>query len=299
MDFFLQISVSGLMVGAVYSLIALGFVLILKATGILNLAQGELLLIGAFVCWALLDADLPLWLSIIVTLAIAALLGLLLERFLLRPMIGQPLISIMMMTIALSVVLKAVAGIVWGSEPRSYPSIFPLSGIELGPVSVSTQMGISCLIALAAVAILSAFFKWTKLGLGMRAVAEDPQAARATGVRIKTIFSAVWIISAMIAAIGGFLLGASSGLGLHLGGLGLKTLAVVLLGGLESIKGAILAGFIVGVAENLAIGYIDPFLMDHGIRGAGIGGTFTYIIMMLVLLVRPYGLFGQKRIERI
>lgn len=294
MDFFFQLLLTGLMVGGIYSLIAVGFVLIYKASGIFNLAQGEMLMFSAYACWALLvQANLPLWLGLLLTLVVAALLGLGIERFALRPMIGQPLLAIVMITIALSIILKGVITGIWRGSQYYLPDFIPAAPIKIGGVILSQQHLYCFAAAVLAVIVLSLYFNRTKSGLAMRAVAENHQVAQGSGISVKMVFATTWAIAAIVSAIGGVLLGSINGVNFNLGLLGLKALPVVLLGGLESIFGAIIAGLAMGVLESMAAGYLDPLV------GGGIQDVFPFIILLLVLLVRPYGLLGLRTIERV
>jgi len=299
LDMFLQLVLSGVMVGSVYGLIALGFVLIFKASGVINLALGELLVWGAFISWTFLDMGLPVWIAIPITLVFCALLGMVIERLALRPMIGQSVFAIVMMTIALSIVLKYSAMLVWGAEQRGLPKVFPIKAINLGDIVLSEQLVWIFFISIAMVILFSLFFSRTKSGLAMRAVAENHKVAQSVGVSVKRVFSISWAICAVIAGLGGFLLASFSSVNFDLAELGLMALPVVLLGGLDSIHGAIIAGIVIGISQNLAGGYIDPYLIEHEILAGGIKGIFPFIIMIIVLMVKPHGLFGQKRIERI
>ncbi len=294
MDFFLQLMLTGLMVGAIYSLVAVGFVLIYKASGIFNLAQGELLMIAAYMCWAfLVQAHLPLWLGLLLTLGAAALLGLVIERLALRPMIGQPLFAIVMITIALSIILKGIVTGIWRGSQYYFPEFLAAAPMHLGGVILSQQHLYCFVAAILAVVALTFYFNRTKSGLAMRAVAEDHQVAQSTGVSVKMVFAMTWAIAAIVSAIGGILLGSINGVNFNLSVLGLKALPVVLLGGLDSILGAIIAGLAVGVLENVAAGYLDPLV------GGGLQDVFPFIILLFVLLVKPYGLLGLRKIERV
>lgn len=300
MDTFLQLTLSGIMVGAVYALVAMGFVVIYKASGIFNLCLGEMLLLGAGICWMLLvPLELPAWLAIILTFVFGIFMGSILERLAIRPMIGQPVFAAIMMTIALSLFLQGASLLGWSGEIYIYPELFPDEAMQFGGVAISQQLVSIFIFALLAVAAFSFFFMFTKGGLAMRAVAEDHRVAQSTGISVKRIFSLSWILAALVAVLGGILLGSVNGVSIALSTIGLTALPVVLLGGLDSIFGAIIAGFLVGVLQNLATGYLNPLIADAGITGGGTQVVFPYVIMMIVLFIRPYGLFGMKRIERI
>lgn len=294
MAVFLQLIFSGLMTGGVYALVALGFVVVWKSTSVFNFAQGEILMVSAYICWALLvQVGLPLWATFICTFAIAAGLGLVVERFALRPMIGQPLLAAMMITLALIAVLDGLVTIIWGSRQEVLPDFFPREPLHLGTVMISQQLLLAFVIAIALFFAFVLFFKRSRYGLAMRATAEDHQVTRSLGIKVSSSFAMAWVVACIVAAVGGILLGSVNGVNMNLGFLGLKAFPVVILGGLDSIPGAIIAGLIVGVLEKLATGYIDPLV------GGGFAEIFPFIVLLFVLLVRPYGLFGQARIERI
>jgi len=285
---------SGILTGGIYALIALGFVVIYKATGVFNFAQGEIVMVSAYICWALLvQFGLPLWISFALTFAFAAGLGLVVERFALRPMIGQPLLAAMMITLALIAVLDGLVTVIWGSRQEVLPDFFPRAPLHLGSVMISQQLLMGFGIAVALFVAFVLFFKRTKIGLGMRATAEDHQVSMSLGIKVSSSFAISWVIACIVAAVGGILLGSINGVNMNLAFLGLKAFPVVILGGLDSIPGAIIAGLLVGVLEKLATGYIDPLV------GGGFAEIFPFIILLFVLLVRPYGLFGTKKIERI
>ena len=297
MSLFLQLALSGLMVGGVYSLVALGFVMIYKASGILNLAQGEILVLGAFFCYSFsMQLHFPIWLSFVLTFCGSALLGLVVERLFLRPLTGQSVLAIVMMTIALSVFLRGLILVGWGGDIYAYRPFFPQGVIAFADVKVSQELLYSFVVSLSAMGLLILYFNRTKTGLDMRAVAEDHQIARSTGIRIESVFAMAWVIAAVVSAVGGVLTGSFAGLHIGLSQIGLKALPVVLLGGLDSLSGAVVAGLIIGVLENVAAGYLDPLI---GVAGGGIKDAFPFIVMIFILAIRPYGLFGMKRIERI
>jgi branched-chain amino acid transport system permease protein len=295
MKIFLQYTLSGLMTGIIYGLVAMGFVLIYKSSKILNFAQGTILMLLAYVSWSFFtQLHLPPWLAFLATIAVAVILGLLVERFVLRPLIGQPLLAIIMVTIALAALLEGIEFLVWESELRVYePALLPAGLVHIGPLVLSQAEILSFCIAMVLVFIFSLFFKYTRQGLAMRAVAEDHQAAQSKGIRVHKVFAWAWIISVIVSAIGGILLGSIVGISYAMSWIGLKVFPVVLLGGLESLPGAIIAGLVVGVLENLAGGYLDPLV------GGGIKEIFPFVILIFVLLIKPYGLFGLVRIERI
>jgi branched-chain amino acid transport system permease protein len=290
----LQLVVGGVAIGGVYSLIALGFVLIYKATDVLNLAHGELLLVGAYVSYALIaQIGLPLPLALLGTFAFAIVLGLAIERLALRPLIGEPVISVIMVTIGLAILLRALVVLVWGSEYRVYPQVLPKESLHLGPVTIGQEFVWSFVIAAALVALFGALFRYTKMGIAMRAVADDQQAALSMGINVRAVFAMSWVVAALVASVGGMLLASIQGVGVLLATLGLKALPVAIVGGLDSIIGAAVGGIIVGVLETLSAGYLDIPL------GGGVRDVVPFVFLVVVLLLKPYGLFGKPRIERV
>lgn len=294
MEAIIQSLVSGIVIGSIYALVALGFVLIYKSTAVINFAQGELLLFGAFLCLTLVTAlKIPFWLAFFATLIVSGVLGLLLERFFLRPMIGEPIISIIMLTIGLASVLKGAIHIVWGSETRVYPEVFPSQPLMLGNISVSQVYIYSVAFAIICLVLFNIFFRFSSAGIAMRAVANDQQAAQSMGISIKRIFGIAWAIAAVVASIGGILIGNINGVNSSLSAFGLKVFPAVILGGLDSIPGAILGGLIIGILEALSGIYLDPILE---------GGTkevVPFIVLVIVLMLKPYGLFGTEEIEKV
>lgn len=294
MIFFLQLMVTGLVVGSMYALVALGFVLIYKSSRVINFAQGELVLVGAYVCLILTATyRVPFLLAFAITMAAAILLGLAIERLFLRPMIGEPVLSIIMLTIGLSSLLKGLVEFIWGTETRVYPPIFPTKPVEFGGIVVSQVYLWSFILSAIFLVIFSLFFKFTKSGIAMRAAADDEDAALSMGISIKKIYGMAWAIAALVAGVGGIIIGNINGVNVSLSAIGLNVFPVVILGGLDSIPGAIVGGLVIGILENLAGGYLDPFF------GGGVKEIFPFLILVLVLMVKPYGLFGLERIERV
>jgi branched-chain amino acid transport system permease protein len=294
MDILLQLTVSGLVTGGVYALIALGFVLIYKATSIINFATGEFMMIGAYIFYSLMVYfGLPAIPAFLGVMAFAALLGFLVERLILRHMLGQPTISIVMVTIGLSSILMGAAEMIWGSEYRSFPKILPRAPIIIGDIVIRSNLFYGFVLAVLVVIIFTVLFKYAKVGVAMRATADDQTAAFSMGINVKTIFSLSWAFGAVAAIIGGIIIGNIGGVHPTLGHIGLKIFPVVILGGLDSIGGAVLGGFIVGVVENLAGGYLDPYFKG------GVKDVAPFVVLIVILLLRPYGLFGKKEIERL
>jgi branched-chain amino acid transport system permease protein len=293
-DIFLQLMVSGVAVGGIYALIALGFVLIYKATSILNFATGEFMMLGAYFCYTFLVLlGLPVIPTFLIVMLCAALLGFLVERLILRHMLGQPTISIVMATIGLGSILTGLAEILWSSDFKSFPQIFPRAPIDLGFAIVRSNMFYGFVISVAAVIVFSLIFKYAKVGIAMRATANDQMAAYSMGINVRSMFTLAWALGAIAAGLGGVVIGNIGGIQPNLGHIGLKIFPVVILGGLDSIGGAILGGFIIGVVENLAGGYLDPYF------GGGVKDLAPFVLLVVILMVKPYGLFGKREIERL
>lgn len=294
MAFFLQMVLSGILLGSVYSLVAIGFVIIYKSSGVINFAQGHLLAFGALVLWTFIGAlGFPLLVGGLLTILLTAFLGVIIEYLTIRPMTGQPLMAVIVMTIGLAAFLTSLMPCLFGATEKAYPHIFPKGGLQIGPLIISYEYLFSFITALVMVAIFLYFFHRTKLGLLMRAVADGHDCARSCGVKVGIIFRWTWAIAAVSAMIGGYLLGSIENVSPSMTSIGLRVFPVVILGGLNSITGCIIAGPIVGVLELLAIGYGDPI-----VRG-GSGDVMPYIIILLTLIFRPYGIFGEEEIERI
>jgi branched-chain amino acid transport system permease protein len=294
MDILLQVIITGLVTGGVYGLIALGFVLIYKATSVLNLAMGEFMTLGAFICFTVLSQfEAPFYAAFVVTLFSAFILGIVVEKLILRPLIGEPIISVIMVTIGLGVILRGVMYMVWTPTFRSFPQIFPPEPLRLGFAVVPSGLWWGFLIALVGTVIFLLIFKFSRTGIAMRATANDQQAALSMGISVRRIFALAWCFGASASVIGGIVIGNISGISVYMGDVGLRVLAVVILGGLDSIGGAILGGFIIGVLENLAGLYIDPLV------GGGAKSVAPFFILVLILMIRPHGLFGKELIERV
>ena len=294
MESVLQSLISGIVVGSIYALIALGFVLIYKSTAVINFAQGELLMFGAYLCLTLVVAlKIPFWLAFFATLIAAALLGFVLERLFLRPMIGEPVISIIMLTIGLASLLQGIIHVTWGSETRVYPAIFSTEPLRFAGVVISQVYLYSVFFAVICLVLFNLFFRHSSSGIAMRAVANDQQAAQSMGISIKKIFAIAWAIAAVVAGVGGILIGNINGVNASLGSFGLKVFPAVILGGLDSIPGAILGGFIIGLLEALSGIYLDP-LFEGGSKE-----VVPFVVLVVVLMIKPYGLFGTEEIEKI
>jgi branched-chain amino acid transport system permease protein len=293
--FILQLVITGVAVGGVYSLMALGFVLIFKASAVVNFGPGELVLFGAYVSWAtILDMKLPLVVALPVTLVVAILLGLVIERGILRPLIGEPIISVIMVTFGFASVIRGVLNMTWGSDTRPFPVLFSPEPFRLGPVPISPVHLWSFVIVLVLLLSFSIFFRFSLTGMAMRATADNQQVAQSLGVSVKRIFALSWCIACVVSTLGGIILGnVRGGVDFSLADLGLKIFPVVILGGLDSVAGAIVGGILIGVLENLSGGYLDP------IFGGGVKEVAPFVVLVLILMLRPYGFFGKAVIERV
>lgn len=297
MSFFFEVLIGGLLSGIMYSLVALGFVLIYKASGVFNFAQGALVFFAALTFVGFEEKGLPAWVALPATLAVMVVLALVVERVVLRPLINQPQITLFMATIGLTFFIEGLAQMLWGANVR---------GLDLGLqdepmewVSASTGMNVSkfdvvaAMVAAALVIALALFFSRTRIGRALRAVADDHQAALAVGIPLNQIWAIVWAVAGAVALVTGLLWGARNGVQYALTFVALKALPVLILGGFESVPGAIVGGLIIGASEKLAEVYLGPYV------GGGIEGWFPYVLALAFLLVRPEGLFGEKIIRRI
>ncbi len=297
-SFFLEVLIGGLLSGVMYALVALGFVLIYKASGVFNFAQGAMVFFAALTCAGLVDTfNMSLWIAVPLTMAVMVALGLVIERVVLRPLVAQHEITLFMATIGLTFFIEGLAQMIWGSNVRRLDL-----GIEDMPImwlldnysiSISQFDVIAATICALLVATLAAFFSRTKVGRALRAVADDHQAALAVGIPLQQIWGIVWAVAGFVALVAGMLWGGRNGVQFALTFVALKALPVLILGGFTSIPGAIVGGLIIGASEKLAEVYIGPMV------GGGIEGWFPYVLALLFLLVRPEGLFGEKLIRRI
>lgn len=289
---FLQYLISGIMTGGLYGLIGVGIVIIYKATQVFNFAVGTLMTLSALMCVSLItQLGLPLYLALPVALLLSGLVGILIERFGLRPLLSQPILSLVMATLAIESILRGLMLMIWTGYTISFPpGMFPGSTINLGPIFISHEFLYAFVVALICFGLVALFFYKTQTGLKMRVTAESHDVAMALGINITTIFGIAWMLSVMVGTLAGVFIGNRLGLQVVItSSLAFKALPAIIFGGLDSVAGAIIGGFVVGVLEKMAGGYIDPKVAE----------ITPYIILLLVLLIRPEGLFGQKRIERI
>ena len=291
---FLQYTMTGLTVGMVYALIALGFVLVWKSSGVANLSLGQMVLLLSWITYGMLvQAGLPIWLGFILILLVALALGWIVERFILRPLIAQPILSLITVTLGIAFVIEGAVSFIWPRSVGALPQIFPDEPIRIGTAVVSQEYLWAAGISLVLFGLLSLFFKYHRTGIAMRATADDQMAVQACGIPVTRIFSWSWMLACVLAAVGGILMSSIGGITFGLVETGLKSFSVVILGGLDSFTGAIIAGPIIGLAENLGGGYLSP------ITWQGIREVIPFIIIILVMFIKPYGLFGEERIERI
>lgn len=293
MDRIIQLALSGIANGAIFALVALGFVLIYKSSDVINFAQGELLLIGAYLTYTMVEMFGLWWpIGVVIAVVLAAAVGVVIEQLVLRPLIGEPAISVIMVTIGLSSLLRAIVGAIWGVTPRPAPQFLPTDTVTILGANVGVDRIWAFVLAIALFALLTLFFRFSREGIAMRAVADDQQAALSMGISVKKVWAVAWAIAAITAAVGGILLmsifGGVSG---TIGRVGLLVFPVVILGGLDSIPGAIIGGLIIGLLQSFAGGLLPPEW--------GLGEVAPFVILLLILLVRPYGLFGQRIIERV
>ena len=298
MSFFFEVLIGGLLAGVMYSLVALGFVLIYKASGVFNFAQGAMVFFAALTFVGLQEKfGMPFWAAFGCTLAAMVLLGILTERIVLRPLVNQPQITLFMATIGLAFFIEGVAQLLWGTnvyrldlglKDEPIPAV-----LERFDMVISSFDLVAALVAGVLVAVLAVFFQVTRVGRALRAVADDHQAALAVGIPLKQIWAIVWSVAGFVALVAGLMWGARNGVQFALTFVALKALPVLIIGGFESVTGAIIGGLIIGAAEKLAEVYIGPHI------GGGIEGWFAYMLALLFLLVRPEGLFGEKRIDRV
>jgi branched-chain amino acid transport system permease protein len=293
MELFFMTLTTGIMVGGIYALVALGWVLIYKCSGVLNLAMGELTLFGAYTTLYFYSVGIPFVLSILCTLIIGIALGILTERIFLDKLIGEPILAVIMVTVGLSFFFKGTIFFIWGTDTRVFtPAIFSLKPFTIGFLKISTVYFWSFVLAIVLFLVFVAFFKYTRWGLSMQATADDETAALSLGVSARFVYAASWAIAFMSAGVGGALLGNINGVNISVSVLGLLVLPAVVLGGLNSVPGAVVGGITIGVLQNLAGTYLDGFFPG------GVKEIFPFAFMVIFLLFMPYGFWGWVKIER-
>jgi branched-chain amino acid transport system permease protein len=282
------------MVGGIYALVALGWVLIYKCSGVLNLAMGELTLIGAYVSLSFYSMGVPFILSLLFSLAIGFVLGILTERIFLDKLIGEPVLTVIMVTVGLSFFFKGAVELIWGTDTRVFdPPVFAIEPIRIGPLVIGQVYLWSFIAAIFLLIIFVSFFKYTRWGLAMQATADDEMAALSLGVSARFVYAAAWSIAFMAAGVGGTLLGNINGLNISVGFLSLLVLPAVVLGGLNSVPGAIVGGIVIGILQNFCGAYLDRYFPG------GVKEIAPFVFMAVFLLFKPYGLWGWERIERV
>jgi branched-chain amino acid transport system permease protein len=298
MSFFIEVLLGGLLSGVMYALVAIGFVLIYKASGVFNFAQGAMVFFAALTCVGIVDKfGVSLWIAIPLTILVMIALALAIERVVLRPLVNQPEITLFMATIGLAFFIEGLAQLLWGSQVRKLdlpiedvPNEYLMEHFNILVSQFDMTAAVVCAVLVVALALL---FTKTRVGRALRAVADDHQAALAVGIPLQRIWVVVWSVAGLVALVAGLLWGARNGVQFALTFIALKALPVLILGGFTSVPGAIVGGLIIGASEKLAEVYIGPMV------GGGIEGWFPYVLALLFLLVRPEGLFGEKIIRRI
>lgn len=286
--------INGALTGLLFALIAMGFVIIYRSARVFNFAQGEIVILGAFLFWTFAQyLELPVWLSLILAFCSSVFLGLVIERIILRPLVGEELFALVMVTIGLLVFIKGMVLVIWGAEVHFIPPVFSFKGIKLGPLMIDRGLVYGGAITILMSVLFSWFFNHTRLGLEMTAVAEDHQIALSLGLKVKRSIAVAWGISGALCTLAAIIFVSGKGMTFLAADIGLAALPVALLAGLESIGGLVLAGLLIGVSMGLAEHFLDPALQG------GVGAVFPFFVMIIVLLIRPTGLFGWKTIERI
>ena len=294
MNQFLQYFLTGALIGGLYAVVAASVVLVYKSTQVVSIAHGQLLAFGALFLWMCMAVlGLPLWFSFLLALAFAIILGFAVERIAMRPLIGQPLFAAFLMTFSIFLILDGIFQLILKGQSRGLPPFLPKGVVDIGGVNLPISNLFSFGVALFIFLLLALFFKYTKVGLGMRATAEDHQLAQSTGIGVKTIFSLIWILSSLVATVAGVAIANVMDIHFPLPYIVIKGLIVALFGGLESLSGALIGGIFLGVIENVCAGYLDPIV------GGGVQEVAAYAFLLIILMVKPYGLFGLVRIERI
>lgn len=293
LEFLFSLLVSGLSIGMMYSLIALGFVLVYKATDAINFAQGEFVMLAGFICATLLTYSLPLWMAILLAIAMMVGFSFALERVVLRPLLGRPVVAVIMATIGLAAILRGLPPITIGAQTKTIALPIGDEPVSFFWASLPPIQVLGIVVAGLCLAGFTWFFMKSRMGVAMRAVADNQQVAMAMGINVERYFAIAWAMAGIVAALGGIIWGSMLGVDTQLALVGLKVFPVVILGGLDSIVGAVVGGLIIGVIESVAAGYLDPIV------GGGTKDFAPYVVMIIALMFKPYGLFGKRKIERI
>lgn len=289
-----QLTLNGALLGMLYALLAMGFVLVVKGSGVINFSHGELVMIGAYFCsWLLTDVGMPFWIGVPLAALGCAAIGMLIERFALRRLLNESMLALIMATIALGSIIRGGLSIVWGDGSQPLPEVLPTNQLDFLGFEISALMLWGSGIVLVLLVLIGLFFSRSKLGLAMQAVADDRLAAQSLGINIRMVNATAWALAGAVAAIAGFVWGSLIGVDGRMIVLGALIFPVVILGGLESMAGAVVGGIVVGIVETLSAGYLDEIV------GGGFSTVAPLVLLILVLLVRPYGLFGRPDIERV
>ncbi len=300
MDNFLNVIVSGVMTGGIYALVAIGWVLIYKCSGVLNLAMGELTLVGAFITISFYSMGVPFLGAILISLIIGFILGLITERVFLDKLIGESILSTIMLTVGLSFFFKGIMQLIWGVDNYIFkPPVFSIDSISVGPILLKEFFLWSFVAATILLIVFVSFFKYTRWGLSMQATADDEMAALSLGISARFVYSIAWAIAFMAAGVGGTLLGNISGVNISIAHMGLTVLPAVVLGGLNSVAGAIVGGISIGIMESLVGTYVDSWLINTMGVPLSVKEIAPFLFMIVFLLFKPYGLWGWERIERV
>ena len=286
--------INGALIGLLFALVAMGFVIIYRSARVFNFAQGEIVILGAFLFWTFSQYwELPIWLSLILAFCVSVVLGLIIERVILRPLVGEELFALVMVTIGLLVFIRGLVLVTWGAEVHFIPPVFSVKGVKVGPLMIDRGLVYGGAFTIFMSILFSWFFNHTRLGLEMTAVAEDHQIALSLGLNVKRSIAMAWAISGALCTLSAIVFVSGKGMTFMAADIGLAALPVALLAGLESIGGLVLAGLLIGVSMGLAEHFLDSVLQG------GVGAVFPFFVMIIVLLIRPTGLFGWKTIERI
>lgn len=289
-----QLTVDGVLIGMLYALLAMGFVLVVKGSGVINFAHGELVMVGAYVgSWTMGDLGISPWIGLPLAMVICAVVGMVIERVALRPLINESMLALVMATIALGSILRGTTSLVWSEPSRKPVGVLPEGNYDVFGLSLSALVVWGAGAALVLLILVGAFFSRTKLGLAMQAVADDRVAAQSLGINLRVVNATSWALAGAVASVAGFVWGSRIGIDGNLIVLGALIFPVVILGGLESMMGVIFGGIVVGIVGSLSSGYLDDTL------GGGFSTVSPLILLIVVLLIRPYGLFGRPDIERV